>query len=265
MLQRQSADNGVVFYFSPLLRDAGVAHAFSTRVGGISAPPFDSLNLGNPGTCDLQDDDERIAENYSRLQHAAGCDACKPCRVYQVHGADVARVSPGEELDPATQADALVTEDRSRVLSVRVADCVPVLIASLQGDRVAAVHAGWRGVIAGVVPAALRELAGSSAHGEFVAAIGPCIGYEAFEVGQEVLAEFSRVFGPQAPCRLARSGKGHVDLREAIRRQLLSAGLPAVRIDLSDQCTWHNREEFFSHRRDHGVTGRMAAVIQAGK
>jgi hypothetical protein len=263
MLKRQSSANGVVYYVSPLLQAAGVPHAFSTRVGGISPPPFDSLNLGNPGGCQFQDDDDRIAENYRRLQDAAGCDACKPCRVYQVHGSDVVRVRRGGEFDPSTQADALVTDDPSCVLSVRVADCVPILIASRHGDRVAAIHAGWRGAIAGVVPAALRELAGQTPPGEFVAAIGPCIGYEAFEVGPEVLNEFVRVFGPDAPCKPVPHGKGRVDLRQAVRRQLIGAGIPAAAIDVSDRCTCQDREEFYSHRRDNGVTGRMAAVIQA--
>src|SRR6185437_700279 len=160
---------------------------------------------------------ERIWENYRLLQRAAGCDdADKPCRVHQVHGAGVVRVRMGEAFDTSVKADALVTNDRSRVLSVRVADCVPVLIASGDGDRVAAIHAGWRGVIAGVVIAALRELAGESSRDDFIAAIGPCIEYDAFEVGQDVLEEFIRVFGPDAPCRSARAGKGFVDLRQAI-------------------------------------------------
>ena len=237
-------------------------HAFSTRIGGISPPPFDSLNLGNPNGCEIQDDYDRIWENYRLLHRAAGCHEDKPCRVHQVHGAGVVRVSRGVDFDTSVKADALVSDDPMRVLSVRVADCVPILIASNSGDRVAAIHAGWRGVIAGVAPAALRDLAGDRPVNQFVAAVGPCIGYDAFEVGSEVVAEFTRAFGADAPCRMLPDGKGRVDLREAVRRQLIAIGIPAGQIDMTDRCTYRDRDEFYSHRRDNGVTGRMAAVIQ---
>jgi len=97
--------------------------------------------------------------------------------------------------------------------------------------------------------------------GEFFAAIGPCIGADAFEVGPEVLAEFEKLFGPGIFARPAPDGKGRVDLRAAAKQQLLSGGLRAQRIDSTDRCTFEHRDEFFSHRRDRGVTGRMAALI----
>ncbi|MDB5174436.1 MAG: hypothetical protein JWN51_3209 [Phycisphaerales bacterium] len=263
MLIRQSLTDGIVAYISPLLQSIGVAHAFSTRLGGISPAPFDSMNLGNPNGCDVQDDYERIWENYRRLQRAAGCSLEQPCRVHQVHGSNIARVRRGEVFDNSAKADAIVSDDPSRVASVRVADCVPVLIAGGDGRIVAAVHAGWRGVVAGIIPAALHDIAeihGKSAN--CIAAIGPCIGGDAFEVGPEVLDEFTRVFGPEAPFRRRSDGKGLVDLREAARRQLVGAGVLRERIDMTDRCTYRHAGEFFSHRRDNGVTGRMAAVIQ---
>ena len=159
------------------------------------------------------------------------------------------------------QADALVGDDAARVLSVRVADCVPILIATDDGRTVAAVHAGWRGVVGAVAPAALREMRADP--GRCVAAIGPSIGFDAFEVGGEVLDAFRQAFGPQALVRRRGDGKGHVDLREAVRRQLVAAGVPDDRIDGTDRCTVRDRDEFFSHRRDNGVTGRMAAIIGA--
>ena len=93
------------------------------------------------------------------------------------------------------------------------------------------------------------------------AAVGPCIGFDAFEVGREVLAVFRAAFGPEAPVRARPDGKGHVDLREAVRRQLVAAGVPEDRVDTTDRCTVRDVEEFFSHRRDNGVTGRLAAII----
>ena len=96
-----------------------------------------------------------------------------------------------------------------------------------------------------------------------IAAIGPAIGFDHFEVGPEVLAEFERAFGGEAPIRRRDDGKGHVDLRAAIALQLRRAGIPDDHVDLSDRCTFRDADEFFSHRRDRGVTGRMAAIISA--
>jgi YfiH family protein len=256
--------DGVVYYASPLLDEIGVPHAFSTRVGGVSPPPFDSLNLGNPNGCQIQDDYEHIWMNYYLLQQAIGCGDRELCRVHQVHGSEAAVVVAGERFDTSIKADALVTRDPARVLSVRVADCVPILLASEDGRCVAAVHAGWRGVVANVVGSAIdrmiREDASISPE-MIVAAIGPCIGKEAFEVGPEVAREFERTFGEDAPLEARAAGKAMVDLREAVRRQLNSAGVPAGRIDTTDRCTFRDRAEFFSHRGDNGVTGRMAALI----
>ena len=270
MLERFSAPGGVVVYLSPLLRGAGVPHAFSTRLGGLSKPPFDSMNLGNPNGCEIQDDYANIWANYDRLLAAVGCAGRELLRVHQVHGPSVARVRAGEPFDVSTKADALAGDDPRRVLSVRVADCVPVLLATEDGRSVAAVHAGWRGVIAGVVPAAVDELrrihseSAEEGGARLLAAVGPGIGFDAFEVGPEVLDEFRRVFGPEAPVRKKGDGKGRVDLREAIQRQLRKAGVEENAIDVTDRCTFRDAGEFFSHRREKGVTGRMAAVISPG-
>lgn len=263
MLYRKTAPSGVVYYASPLLERIGVPHAFSTRVGGVSPAPFDSLNLGNPNGCAVQDDYEHVWENYRRLQAAAGCGGRELCHVHQVHGSAVVRAEPGKSFDTTGKADAIVTVDSARVASVRVADCVPVLLASDDGRVVAAVHAGWRGVIAGILTAALNEMnnVGDVHPSRCVAAIGPSIGPEAFEVGPEVLAEFERTFRDRAPVRRRPDGKGAVDLRAALRLQLRAAGVPDENIVTTDRCTHRDAEEFFSHRRDSGVTGRMAAII----
>src|SRR4051794_19807640 len=194
MLQRRTAPNGVVFYASPLLERLGVPPAFSTRLGGSTPPPFDSLNLGNPIGCGTQDDYPRILSHYPLLQEAAGCPVGEWCRLHQVHGAGVVRVKRGEPFDRTTQGDALVSDDPTRSIAVRVADCVPILLATRDGRTVATVHAGWRGTGAGVLPATLRAMGAPSR--EIIAAVGPCISFEAFEVGGEVLDEFARVFGP---------------------------------------------------------------------
>ncbi len=258
MLQRVQVSS-IVYYASPLFVRLGVSHAFSTRLGGISPRPFDSMNLGNPSGCAEQDDEPRIQENYRLLQNAAGMGDRERFWAHQVHGPDVI-VATGDAR-PGQKADALVTREPHRVLAIRVADCVPILLADTDGRTVAAVHAGWRGVIARAVPNAIQAM--KAPPGRLVAAIGPCIGFDAFEVGPEVLDEFETTF-PAAP-PIARypdgSGKGTVDLRSAVHQQLLAAGLADENIDTTDRCTYRDADEFFSHRRENGITGRMAALI----
>jgi hypothetical protein len=262
VLERVTFDNQVVAYVSPLLRGAGVPHAFSTRVGGISRGPFDSLNLGNPAGCEQQDAPDNISANYARLHAAVGCAGRRRVFTHQVHGACVVDADSATRTDviydgdEIGQADAITSGDPTLLLSVRTADCVPVLLAG--GGRVAAVHAGWRGVVAGVVTAALR---GFDRPADVIAAIGPSIGPDAFEVGPDVAAEFRRVFGRLAPVRPAAGDKALVDLKGAIELQLRAAGV--TRLDTTDCCTVTDEATFFSHRRERGITGRMAAVIGA--
>jgi YfiH family protein len=265
-LYRHVAENGVVAYLSPQLRAAGVGHAFSTRLGGVSRAPFDTLNLGNPNGSDVQDPADNISQNYSRLLDAADLAGCQRHWTWQVHGAAVAVVGP-DRFDNSCQADALVTVEAGRALSVRSADCCPVLLATADGRAVAAAHAGWRGAVAGVAAAAVAELcrAAGAAAGEVIAAVGPCIGFDAFEVGPEVLDAFADRFGTDTVRRDGPGGKGHANLPEAVRRSLVSAGVPADRIDTTDRCSVRDGDEFFSHRREHVITGRMAAVIAVAK
>src|SRR4051794_15269459 len=252
MLQRVAGDSGCVYYVSPILARAGVPHAFSTRLGGGSPAPYDSLNLGNPSglSPDQQDLSDRIAENYRRLHRAIGCESRQRCFVHQVHGGDVLRVSATSGFSNGACADALITSDPTKLLAIRVADCVPILIATDDGSQVAAVHAGWRGVVANIVGNTLNAM--NVAPQRLLAAIGPCIGFNAFEVGEELLREFTRVFGEEAPLRSHDiiPGKGFVDLCAAVRIQLVSAGLSIERIDTTDRCTFRDADEFFSHRRD---------------
>lgn len=267
MLQRRS-HQGVTFYVSPLLEAAEVPHAFSTRLGGVSVGPLASLNLGNPAGA-VEDPPQNIAENYRRLLSAIGQERRKLCRVQQVHGTHCLLADPeaSEPWDELQQADAILTSHSDRLLAVRTADCVPILLSSGDGQAVAVVHAGWRGVIAGIVPKSVRRLAELCPPGSaenFLAAIGPCIGPDAFEVGPEVLSAFRQAFGDAAPIipgRAGEEGKGWVDLAAAVRTQLIESGLLTDRIDRSDRCTSRDAEEFFSHRRDRGLSGRMAAVI----
>lgn len=250
-------------------RDAHPPRFFSTRDGGVSAGPFESLNFGNPAELPPgvpRDPAANIEENFRRALAAMGCAGRRVVQVHQVHGSGVRvvhRDSPSAELDgPDPKADAIVTDDPGVVLAVRVADCCPVLLWAEDGRAVAAVHAGWRGVVAGVVQAAclaLRQLAGPA---RLHASIGPCIGVESFEVGPEVVAAFDVLFadaaGPPVVAARMSSGKAHIDLKAALARQLAGAGVHAIATD--PRCTVRDAE-FFSHRRDRGVTGRMIGAI----
>jgi YfiH family protein len=136
-------------------------------------------------------------------------------------------------------------------------------LASQNGAVVAAVHAGWRGLVAGVIGAAVRQLQQVSGEppATFVAAVGPCISVDHFEVGPEVLKAFAGRLADDAPIRRGHGDKGYVDLRRATMMELVTVGVPGERIDTTDRCTYADSADFFSHRRDAGVTGRMAALI----
>lgn len=255
---------------SPVLTH--VPHAFSTRVGGVSPQPFDSLNFGNPGDLPpsvARDPVARIAENFRLVLGASGVPNRRIVQVHQVHGlaVEVARLTadrwpaPGHN-DP--KADAIVTDDPDCMIAVRVADCCPVLLSSGDGRVVSAVHAGWRGTVAGVLSRAVETMRAIGAT-ELRAAIGPCISARNFEVGPEVEADFASTFGkgryiqPSTDPARAAAGKFHADIPGALHHQLLEAGVS--KIDVIGLCTYERADLFFSHRRDRGVTGRMIGLI----
>lgn len=270
---------------SPLLARHGIPHAFTTRRGGVSPPPFDSLNFGNP--MDLppsqgRDPIHNIQENFHRVLLAIDAPDREVTQVYQVHSARAHIFRPGkpsrnhrhrtngndtEAVD--FKADALLTDDTTRVLAVRVADCCPILLATDDGRAVAAVHAGWRGVVEGVIPNAvdsLRRLAADiGASTRLLAAVGPCIGPARFEVGPEVVERFTLAFGhtdhlsPHPDPLAAAQGKAFVRLAAAINEHLRLAGVESI--DSIPGCTASEPDRFFSHRREAGVTGRMIGVI----
>jgi purine-nucleoside/S-methyl-5'-thioadenosine phosphorylase / adenosine deaminase len=262
-LIRTKYENRVVTYESPLLREAGVPHAFTTRLGGLSPKPFDSLNLVSLVNDPEADASTNVAENFRRVRKALGCRRHIRVQVNQVHGRDV-WLPPAEPVRPvdAPRADAVATDRQGLLLMVRVADCVPVLLASRDGRVVSAVHAGWRGIVAGVVQSAVDALAGLGAIDtqDVVAAVGPCIGVSHFEVGPEVVSAFGSA-GLGSAVKRDGYAKPHIDLSAAVQMQLAEAGFRPDQIDMTGRCTFADADEFFSHRRDQGRTGRQAALI----
>ena len=219
---------------------------FSTRRGGVSPPPYQSLNLG----LSTRDDPTRVEENRARLLKAAGGEAARLATAGQVHGTDVRVVTAAGH---HSGCDALLTDRPGIALAVSGADCAPVLLWG--PGAVAAVHAGWRGAADGIAGAAVRSLAARTpcAPAEVRALIGPCIRACCYPVGPEVLARFD------ASAHVVRDGTTRLDLARAIGMDLERSGVREWH-DVG-RCTSCEVEWFYSHRRDRGVTGRQWGLV----
>lgn len=218
--------------------------AFSTRRGGVSEGPYDSLNLGRL----TGDDVKRVDENRRRVCAEVGGRLERLALNRQVHSATVHQARPGARGEPG---DGLWTEERDLPVLVMTADCLPIVLARVDGrPGVAVLHAGWRGLLAGLVAEGVRALGG-----RLRAALGPAIGPCCYEVGPEVAEPFATAFGRDV------TRKRHVDLWAAAERSLAAVGVEDVqRFEL---CTSCNAELFFSHRRTgepRGVQGAIARV-----
>ena len=237
---------------SALLERHGFEHAFSTRQGGVSEGPFRSLNLART----IGDDPAHVAENTRRFVAELGDPPL--FEVSQVHGREVVEAHD-QSVDEvrAVEADALITRVPGQAVAVRTADCVPILLADPETGAVAAVHAGWRGVEARIALAAIERL---GAPGALLAAIGPHIRVDAFEVSDEVAARIAAVAHGE-PVVEARDPRPPVDLARAVMAQLRDAGVATI--DDVGGCTHAEAARFFSHRRDAGETGRHLSAIVA--
>jgi YfiH family protein len=236
----------------------GVVHGFTERAGGASSAG--QLNLAPRAW----DHPEAVEANWSRavaaLHPQLGADALALAQ--QVHGASLRWVKRDGARGPSQvvgEHDGLLAEEPGVVLAVRTADCVPVLLADAGGAVVAAVHAGWRGAAAGIVPAAVRAMRKKGAS-EIVAAIGPCIGGARYEVGQEVVAALAATGVPEGVMVVGRSERGRplVDVGRAVEHQLDALGVTAI--DRHGACTFDD-VRWWSHRRDGAAAGRQAALI----
>ncbi|MCB1675372.1 MAG: peptidoglycan editing factor PgeF [Halioglobus sp.] len=234
----------------------GVTALSTTRCGGVSTAPWDSFNLGDH----VGDDPADVSANRATL--AAALPAGTAIQwLSQVHGASVVRAERGTR---APAADALWSEEPGVACAVLTADCLPVLLCTRRGDRVAAAHAGWRGLLGGVLEATVGALAGDPA--QLLVWLGPAIGPGAFEVGCDVREQFMNLapaarrpavaacFAPHP----ARAGHWLADLYGLARQRLRSAGVKAIWG--GQYCTFSQPRRFFSYRRD-GQTGRMASLV----
>lgn len=262
---------GVLFYTCPQMARAGFANGFSTRVGGVSPAPWDSLNLG----AGRGDEEERVSENFRRFCHAIGADPDRLVKNCQVHGDVVRSVGDGDVMPypgapGVEQADGLITDRPGLALTIFSADCIPVLLCDPVKGVAAAVHAGWRGTALGAAARGVERMVRDygSRPQDILAAIGPGICPTCFETHVDVPEGMRAGMGERAEEFISpipeREGKYHVDLKGANRRWLLDAGVAEEHIALCPACTACLTEEFWSHRLLGVRRGSQASVIQMG-
>jgi polyphenol oxidase len=246
------------FLESALLRGAGFRHAFFTRNGGVSQGAYSSLNF----SVAAGDSEANVKQNLERAATELGVPSTRIHFLSQVHGR-VTHTLSGSEVQSMLilrEGDALVSRAPGLACAVRTADCVPVLLADRRSGAVAAVHAGWRGAVSGIVSSALDTLRALAPAPVLIAAIGPHISSAAFEVSEDVAETLLKA--SRDPHIVDRSSpKPHVDLRRMLRAELHAQGLAQAAIDDVWGCTVLEPARFFSFRRDGKASGRHLSAI----
>ena len=260
------ADNGVLYITFDLFSNVGLTHGFSTRVGGVSTGIYKSMNLSfNRG-----DDEACVVENHKRFAAAVGYDYEKTVMSDQIHKTDIAHVT---ECDAGfytrkgiTGMDGLITDVPGVPLMTFYADCVPLFFYDPVKKVVAAAHSGWRGTVAGIGRVMVDKLVSDNGcnREDILAVVGPSICGDCYEVSSDVVDGFSEAYGRDMADSISRphgDGKFLVDLWEANRYVLESAGIKKEHIQISGICTYHNPELMISHRETEGKRGNMAGVV----
>jgi YfiH family protein len=248
-----------ILQFPTLSKERRIIHFMTTRHGGVSTGPYASLNLGEYGG----DDPAAVRRNRERLCALLGISPANLCVPRQVHGDKAALIESPAGLTGGT--DALITGEKGVCIAVSTADCASIVLYAPDRDVIAAIHAGWRGTVQHIVTKTIRRMTRelSCDPGRMLAGIGPSIGAQAFEVGEEVYEAFAaagmdmRAIGQRNPS----PGKAFIDLKEANRRQLIDAGLAEAHIEVSGVCTFTSHNDFFSARRLGTDSGRMLTGI----
>lgn len=260
-------NKGTGLYCAEALDKAGgVSHGFSTREGGITVdPPKASLNLswtrcGSP---------EEVIANFKIFAEGAGIDYDDMAVVNHEHGANVLRIAHehrgrGFYKDPLPPCDGIITDDPTVTLVTSHADCGAYFFYDPVHRAIGMAHAGWKGTLLRIGAEMARRMAEEfdTDPSDIIAATGPCICRDCFEVDADLGEKFQSEFGYPGISRPGRQGKAYVDLELAAAVQFVEAGIRPESITLMNACTYENREHFFSHRRDKGITGSMAAYIK---
>lgn len=252
-------NNSPVYYQFDSWQKAKLRHGVFTRIGGVSAAPWASLNVG--GT--VGDDLNAVAENHRLMYQTLDLNPNDACTVWQVHGVDTV-VANGAlpQRKWVARADSMVTNRVGLALTMRFADCVPVLFFDEEHHAIGITHAGWRGTVNGAVTSTLEAM--QAAYGSrpenVQACIGPSIGPDHYQVGEEVVEAVQEQFSTtNGFIQRADDGSAYFNLWQANRQQLEAAGV--VQIEVAGICTASNTDEFFSHRAEKGKTGRFGAII----
>lgn len=260
-------NKGTGLYCAEALDKAGgVSHGFSTREGGITVdPPKASLNLswtrcGSP---------EEVIANFKIFAEGAGIDYDDMAVVNHEHGANVLRIAHehrgrGFYKDPLPPCDGIITDDPTVTLVTSHADCGAYFFYDPVHRAIGMAHAGWKGTLLRIGAEMARRMAEEfdTDPSNIIAATGPCICRDCFEVDADLGEKFQSEFGYPGISRPGRQGKAYVDLELAAAVQFVEAGIRPESITLMNACTYENRQHFFSHRRDKGITGSMAAYIK---
>jgi len=260
-------DGKVPYYQSRLFAEKGIKHAFFTRKGGVSEGEFGSLNFSE-GNGAIKDSQANVIENHRIAAVVFGLKLSDICRSKQTHTNVVELVTQKDKGKGLTVpsfdhgVDGMVTREPNLILSVRSADCVPVLLCDKESGVCAAVHAGWRGTIGGITKNAVAIMECNGADRKnILAAIGPCIGQCCYEVGQELYDAFTSVSAKYSEFLIPAEEKYMLDLTTANKTILLESGLLPENISTAEICTKCHPEHFFSHRRQGAVRGTMSACI----
>lgn len=246
------------------LEATGFANGFSTRLGGVSSIPENSLNLAGYN----DDSEELIAENRRRFLNVVG-EEFRLATVWQEHGDRIKLVKSSKDIPESDdKADAVVSAMDGVLAAVKTADCVPVLIGDRETRSFTAVHAGWRGTAVSIAKKAVETLQrefGAKPE-NMIAAIGPAACGRNYEIGEDVMAAFRDAFGEDVMRYFSPTRPGHalVDLHAVNRDQLIDAGIPDAAVFTAPYCTMERDDIFFSYRKDrpkYGKTGRLLSVI----
>lgn len=252
-------DNGLVYYrFNDLTAHKNLMHGVFTRLGGVSLPPFGTLNLGKS----VGDSKEAVQENYARICRTLGIAGNTLVTGYQTHSDHVAIVGPQEKGKLLEATDALLTNSPEVSLTLRFADCVPLLFFDPVQEVIGLAHAGWKGTVNKIGSKVVNvfQTAYGSRPSDIIACIGPSIGPCCYQVGDDVIAQVKRGFPATGDLLICQPDDSiHFDLWAANRFQLQQQGV--VRIEEARLCTACHRGEFFSHRGDKGLTGRFGIFM----
>lgn len=249
--------NGLVYYQFETLQEPGLRHGVFTRKGGVSEGVYASLNLSRS----TGDAAEPVRENRRRLLAALGLAPEQALTSWLVHGDHVRVVSHDDLGQDDVHADGMVTNTRGLVLTMRFADCAPVLFYDPRRAVIGLAHAGWMGIARGILPATVRAM--RAAYGcdpaHIRACVGPAIGPDVYEVGEEVAAQVQAAVPEPVLARRDNHPKPYLNMWKAAQSQLRGAGIQQV--EVAQICTASRADEWFSHRAEKGKTGRFGVVI----